>query len=168
MAVSTVVKVRRDGEITLTDGGAVALVISYEDGNFSANNLAADEDRVVIRDRGTIVGLRKGDDQVGTLSFTVHFREFTNASSDVLLDFLNGSQGVAGTPTALTSTGGSGFEQFLCTAKLKIEGTDLGDGADPVATFSKVLFTADFSEGDPDTLSVSGEVYGGVVFAGTA
>ena len=167
MAVSTVVKVRRDGEITLTDGAAVSIVVSYEDGNFSANNLAADEDRVVIRDRGTIVGLRKGDDQVGTLSFTVHFREFTNTTADVLLDFLNGQQADAGALIALTSTGGSGFEQFLCTAKLTIEGVSVGDSHDHTATFSKVLFTADFSEGDPDTLSISGEVYGGVAFTGS-
>lgn len=167
MAESTVVKVRRDGLITLTDGAAISVVVAYEDGNFSADTLAAKEDRVVIRDRGSIVGLRKGDDQVGSLSFSVHFREFTNTTHDVLLDFLNGQQAHSGALIPLTSTGGSGFEQFLCTATLKIEGTDLGDGADHSAIFSKVLFTADFSEGDPDVLNISGEVYGGVAFTGT-
>ena len=164
MAVSTAVKVRRDGTITLTDGAANSLIITYEDGNFSANTLGANEDRVVVRDRGTIVGLRKGDDQVGTLSWSVHFREFTNNTSSILLDFINGDAG----SSALTSTGGSGFEQFLCTVTMEIEGTDMGDAADGSAIFAKVLLTADFSEGDPDVLNVQGEVYGGVTYTGIA
>jgi len=157
---STAVKVRRDGKITLTDGAATSFEVDYEDGNFSANNLAADEDRVVIRDRGTIVGLRKGDDQVGTLSFSVHFKEFTNAADGVLLDFLNGTQAGVG----LTSTASSGYEQFLCSVKMYVEGTALGDSTDQQAEFTLVLLTADFSEGDPDVLNISGEVYGGVTF----
>jgi hypothetical protein len=163
MAVSTTVKVRRDGQITLTSGGGspVSLTIDYEDGNFTADRLGADADRVVIRDRGSIVGLRKGDDQVGSLSFSVHFREFTNATAGTLLDFINGS--AAG--SALTSAGGTGFEQFLCQVDMLTEGT-AADGADGHAVFNKVLLTADFSEGDPDVLSVSGEVYGNITFTG--
>tara|TARA_R110002074_G_scaffold44208_7_gene114980 strand:- start:3176 stop:3673 length:498 start_codon:yes stop_codon:yes gene_type:complete len=163
MAVSTSVKVRRDGIIKLTDGTPISLVVTYEDGNFSANTLGANEDRIVVRDRGTIVGLRKGDDQVGTLSFSVHFREFTNAGAGILLDFINQTQGA----TNLVSTGGAGFEQFLCTVAMEIDGApDLGDNADGIATFAKVLLTADFSEGDPDVLNVQGEVYGGVTYTG--
>jgi len=162
MPVSQAVKVRRDGIIKLTDAAPISLVVTYEDGNFSANTLGPDEDRVVIRDRGSIVGLRKGDDQVGTLSFSVHFREFSNSGSGVLLDWINGTQ--AG--SALASTGGAGFEQFLCTVTMEIEGTDLGDNADGSAIFAKVLLTADFSEGDPDVLNVQGEVYGGVTYTG--
>tara|TARA_R100001086_G_scaffold241241_1_gene168022 strand:+ start:6111 stop:6611 length:501 start_codon:yes stop_codon:yes gene_type:complete len=164
MAASQVVKVRRDGTLKLQDGSGspVTLEIDFEDGNFTANNLAAEEDRIVIRDRGTIVGLRKGDDQVGSLSFSVHMREFTNAGAATLLDFCNGTA----SGSALTSTGGSGFEQFLCSVHMQIEGTNHGDNADGQATFSKVLLTCDFSEGDPDVLNVQGEVYGGVTFTG--
>tara|TARA_R100000152_G_C6768901_1_gene194528 strand:+ start:819 stop:1319 length:501 start_codon:yes stop_codon:yes gene_type:complete len=164
MAASTVVKVRRDGTLKLQDGAGspTTLTIDFEDGNFTANNLAAEEDRVVIRDRGSIVGLRKGDDQVGSLSFSVHFREFSNQGAATLLDFCNGSAAGSG----LTSTGGSGFEQFLCTVMMEIEGTDHGDNADAVAIFAKVLLTADFAEGDPDVLNVQGEVYGGVTTSG--
>lgn len=164
MAASTVVKVRRDGTLKLQDGAGspVTLTIDYEDGNFTANNLAEDSDRIVIRDRGTIVGLRKGDDQVGSLSFSVHFREFSNQGAATLLDFCNG----LASGSALTSTGGSGFEQFLCTVSMEIEGTDHGDNADATCNFLKVLLTADFSEGDPDVLNVQGEVYGGIQTSG--
>jgi len=172
MALSTAVKVRRDGTITLTSGDPVTLTIDYEDGNFSMDNLssAGKADRVVIRDRGSIVGLRKGDDVVGSLGFSVHFREFTNASVGThnLLDFLNGQEpDGAGSYQSLVSTGSSGFEQFLCTVKIDIEGTDLGDGADGSATMLLCALTADFSEGDPDILNVSGEVYGAVSYTGT-
>ena len=165
MALSNVVKVRRDGTITLTSGGGspVTFTVDYEDGNFSADLLGEDADRIVIRDRGTIVGLRKGDDQVGSLSFSVHFREFTNAgASGVLLDFINGTQ--AG--SALASTGGAQYEQFLCTVKMTCEGTDHGESADGAVQFEYVCLSADFSEGDPDVLNISGEVYGPITRTG--
>ena len=165
MALSNVVKVRRDGTITLTSGGGspVTLTVDYEDGNFTADLLGAEEDRIVIKDRGTIVGLRKGDDQVGSISWSTHMREFTNAgASGVLLDFINGTQ--AG--SALSTTGGAGYEQFLCTVKMTCEGTDHGDSADAAVQFEYVLLTADFSEGDPDVLNFQGEVYGGITRTG--
>ena len=74
MALAATPKVRRDGTIKLIDGAGspVTLTVAYEDGNFTADLLGADADRIVIRDRGTIVGLRQGDDQVGSISFSVH------------------------------------------------------------------------------------------------
>jgi len=168
MAVSGVVKVKRDGVITLLDGAAATYTVAYEDGDFSADTLTGGNaaDRVVIRDRGSIVGLRKGDDPVGSLSFSVHMRELTNSTDAVLLDFITGTQGSGAGAVALVSTGGVGFEQFLLDCKITIDGQDLA--TDSTATFSKVLFTADFSEGDPDKLSIKGEVYGGVAFTGQA
>lgn len=165
MALSNVVKVRRDGQITLTSGGGspVTLTVDYEDGNFTADLLGAEEDQIVIRDRGTIVGLRKGDDQVGSISWSTHMREFTNAgASGVLLDFINGTQ--AG--SALTTTGGAGYEQFLCTVKMTCEGTDHGDSADAAVQFEYVLLTADFAEGDPNILNFSGSVFGAITRTG--
>ncbi len=47
---------------------------------------------------------------------------------------------------------------------MEIEATALGDN-DNKASFAKVLLTADFSEGDPDVLNVSGEVYGGITLS---
>lgn len=155
---STSVKVRRDGTVKLTSGGGspVTLTIDYEDGNFSADLLGARADRIVIRDRGSIVGLRSGDDQVGSLSFSVHMREFSNQSHATLIDFCNGS--AAG--SSLVSVEGSGYEPFLCNVTMEIEGVANGDSADAVAIFNSVLLTADFAEGDPSVINVSGEIYG--------
>lgn len=166
MALSTTVKVKRDGSVKLEDGAGIAVYATYTDGDFSASNFGATDDRVVIRSRGDIVGLRRGDSTVGSLSMNLHFREFTNTGADSILDFIRGKQAHGGGLIDLTSTGGTGFEQFLCTVTLTVEGTDHGENADGTAVFAKVLFTADFSEGDPNSISLSGEVYGGVTFTG--
>ena len=80
MAYSTIPKVRRDGIITLKDGTGtpVTLEISYEEGNFTFD--VAKEDQTVIRDRGTIVTVRKGDEQPITGSFNAYMRQFTDNS----------------------------------------------------------------------------------------
>ena len=90
MAYSTAPKVRRDGKITLKDGTTptpVSLEVAYEEGNFSFDQTKSD--RIVIRDRGTIVSVRKGDDQPITGSFTIYMRQFTSASAGSVLDFIN-------------------------------------------------------------------------------
>ncbi len=168
MGASGTVKVRRDGTITLFDGsgGPVTYTVSYEDGDFSADTLtgANADDRIVIRDRGAIVGLRKGDTPVGSLSWTVHFREFTNGSAQAILDFITGDD-VGGT---LASTGGTGFEHFLCGVTMTIDGTSHGETANASVTWNKVLVTASFSEGDPDKLSFTGETYSAPTYTGEA
>lgn len=163
MAESTVVKVRRDGIIAIADGAALTYEIAYENGD-----LTYDEDkagRIVIYDRGTIVGLRKGDDPVLSLSFSVHMRAFKiDATNGTLIDVINQTGAWGG----MTSTGGTGFEQKLVTVTMTVEGTDFGDTADHVATFAKVLLTYGFAEGDPNTINVKGEVYGGITRTGPA
>jgi len=42
-----------------------------------------------------------------------------------------------------------------------VENTDHGGGADYVVTFSTCIFTWEFSEGDPNTISVTAECMGG-------
>ena len=41
MALSNIPKVRRDGSITLEDGSATTLVINYEEGNFTFDNITS-------------------------------------------------------------------------------------------------------------------------------
>ena len=90
MAYSTAPKVRRDGVIKLRDGTTptpVSLTVDYEEANFSFDQVKSD--RIVIRDRGTIKSVRKGDDQPITGSFTIYMRQFTSASAGSVLDFIN-------------------------------------------------------------------------------
>lgn len=164
MPESTVAKSLRDGSITIEDGSGTPLSysVAYENGDFSGSFPKAD--RVVIRDRHTIAGLRKGPDPVPTFSFSVHMREFADAASDTIVDVIERS----GTWSASTSTAGDAYEQYLYDVTLTVEGTDHNDTADHTVKFSDVLLTWDFAEGDPDSITVSGECYGGVTRTGPA
>ena len=163
MAASVAVKVKRDGTLTLTDGAAASYTVAYENGNVSFDG-GAKASRVVIMDRGTIVGLRKGDDPVPTLTFDVHMRDFTDGSALSLINFLDKT----GAASGQTSVGGSAYEQYMIDVTLTIEGTDLGDTADASAKANTCLCTWSFAEGDPNTISVTCEVYEGFTFTGQA
>jgi len=158
MAEATSVAVRRDGTIKLKDGSTNVYTVAYENGDFSYTEEKSD--RVVIRDRGTIVGLRRADDPVLSFSFTVHFRELTNASSDSIIDFIMQT----GAAAAYTSAGGNGYEQYLVDIEFDVDKTAVGSEAvGHRATLSKCLLTYQVSEGDPDSISLTGECYGGIV-----
>ena len=152
------VAVPRDGTITITNGDATSYVVSYENGDMSMNLDKAE--RIVIYDRASIVGLRAGNDPVPSISFSVHLREFTNATADTLLDFVYKT----GNSSAATSTGGTGFEQFLVTVEFQANMSGLS-GSNTKVTFEKVLLTAAVSEGNPDTIAMTGEVYGAITRA---
>tara|TARA_Y100000401_G_scaffold99522_1_gene87847 strand:- start:418 stop:900 length:483 start_codon:yes stop_codon:yes gene_type:complete len=158
MSESLVVAVPRDGTITITNGDATVYTVAYEAGDFSMNLDKAE--RIVIYDRASIVGLRSGNDPVPSVSFSCHLREFANASADTLLDFIYKT----GNSAAATSTGGTGFEQFLCTLEFQANMSALS-GSNTKITFGKVLLSAAVSEGSPDTINISGEVYGTVTRA---
>ena len=159
MAVSNVVKTNRDGTIKII-AGADNLVISLDTGDFSFSEPKAG--RTIIRDRGSISGLRKSDDEVGECSFTVHFREFTDAAAANVYDFIYHRASASG----YTTVGTSGFEEFLVDLEYSSDASAMSGGTHTV-TLNKVLLTASFSEGQPDSISVTGEVYGTYTYTNT-
>lgn len=163
---STVVATRRDGTITIKDGAATpsSYEVSFEVGDFSAAEPKAD--RVVIRDRGAIVGLRKGDDPVITFSFSVHMRDLTDTGADNIMDRIYNRGFNAG---GLTSTGGDGYEQFLQTVEFKVDTSGLGSGEVYTASYAKCLLEVSSltESADGNTISISGECYGGVTYTQT-
>lgn len=165
MAESTVTKTFRDGTILLEDGTGtpLAYTVTYEQGNFTHANAA--DARTVVRDRGVIVGLRKGDQQVKSFSFSVHFREFKNASGDgTLIDFIEQTNAYS----AFVSVAGSAYEQKLSKCTFTKEGTDFSDGADHVLTINNCFLDWDYAEGETDVINVTGEVYGTTTRTGPA
>ena len=164
MAYSTAPKVRRDGKITLKDGTtptAVSLVVAYEEGNFSFDQTKSD--RIVIRDRGTIGSVRKGDDQPITGSFTIYMRQFTSASAGSVLDFINktGSYSSNVSSDSTVST-----DEYAINIEFEVDGDAVGDDdGDTTATFDTCICTASFAEGDPNQITVNFECYNGVVYA---
>ena len=161
MATSTYVKVKRDGTIVLKDNAAAnTYTLSYENGD-TKMNAGVKATQVVIRDRGVFAGLRKGDDQVISGSFSVHFRQWASASSDNLCDVLSGVNSASGWTKA-----DANYEQFNLDMTITIAGGI--DGTDSTATLSTCVFEWDWSEGDPDQLNVTFNCYGGVIFTGPA
>ena len=160
MAVSNVVKTYRDGNIRLAGGSGATLDISLDVGDFSFSEPKAG--RTIIRDRGSISGLRSSDDEVGECSFTVHFREFTDAAASNVYDFIYHRASAS----AYTTVGTAGFEQFLVDIVYTANATAMSGGTHTV-TLNKVLLTASFSEGQPDSISVTGEVYGTYAYTNT-
>ena len=151
------VKVPRDGTLIISDGTGSpnTFTVNYEDGDFSFSDDKTE--RIVIRDRGQIVGLRKGDDSVATFSFSTYLTEFTDGSTSLICDIIEKT----GSAAAWISTGGTGYEQYLLDVQLKIEGTDHGDGSDETLTLTKCFLNWDFAEAkEGNKINVTGEVYG--------
>lgn len=170
MAYSTIPKVRRDGKITLLDGSGVtvSLEIQYEEGALNFD-MAKPADQTVIRDRGTIVTVRKGDDQPSaTGSFTAYMRQFTSASVGGILDFINkvgaynANESVARYDKGRTPV----LEEYAIDIQFDVEGSDLGDDdLDHQAVLKSCIATASFAEGDPNTFTINFTAYGGITFA---
>lgn len=164
MAFSTVPKVRRDGTITLKDGGSASLEISYEAADLTFE--VTKSDQTIIRDRSVIVTVRKGDDQpAATGSFSAYFREFadqTNAGS--ILDFINKTNNYSGN-TSATSTDVY-VEEYCINIEYDVAGTTFGDDANHRATLTQCIATVSFTEGDPSAFNISFTCYGGVSYTG--
>lgn len=165
MAYSTLPKTRRDGTITLIDGTGtpVTLEIQYEEGNLTFDTPKAAQ--TVIRDRGTISTVRKGDDEpAASGSFSAFFRQFTDGSeAGSILDFVNKT----GNYSSNTSTGSSGspFVEFYCIdIEYEVDGTGLGDDAVTKATLGKCVCTASFTEGDPSSFTINFTSYKNIVY----
>lgn len=161
MAESTVVKNFRDGTITIGDGTRT-YTIAYEAGDLSLTPPRYDVS--IVYDRGEIAGLRHTNMQPGEFSFTMHLRSLSDAGSGnyTILDVLEDT----GASTAWTTTGGTGFEARTYTLTWTIEGTDLGDSADHTLVATKCRFLWDAAEGDPNSLNISGSIYGTVTRTG--
>ena len=158
MAASSTVKTAIDGEIKLIDGTtptANEFAISFEDGDFSFSDDKTE--RIVMRDRGAIVGLRKGDDSVGTFSFSCYMRDFTDTGELTICDVIDKTAAAS----SWISTGGTGFEQYLLNVQIKVEGGDHGDTGDHILTLSKCFLSWNVSESkDGNKIDVTGECYG--------
>ena len=157
MATSDTIKTSIDGSIKIIDGTGTpnTFTVDFEDGDFSFSDDKTE--RIVMRDRGAIVGLRKGDDAVASFSFSTYMRDFTDASGLTICDVIDQT----GAASSWATTGGSGFEQYLLNVELECEGTGHSDTGDHQLTLTKVFMSWSFSESkDGNKIDVTGEVYG--------
>ena len=170
MAYSTIPKVRRDGKITLKDGSGVAvtLEIQYEEGNLTFD-VPKTADQTILRDRGTIVTVRKGDSQPASSgSFSAFMRQFTSSSAGSVLDFINktgayvSNEGVARYDKGRVPV----LEDYAIDISFLVEGSDFGDtDLDHEVVLKSCICSASFSEGDPNTFTITFTSYQAPVFS---
>ena len=60
------------------------------------------------------------------------------------------------------STGGTSSDVYMLKVTFTVEGTNFGDSADHVLVLNNCHLALDFSEGDPNSFSLSGTVYGAI------
>jgi hypothetical protein len=161
MAASTVIKNLNDGTITLEDGtgSPVTLVVPFSVGDFSLDGLAATLNEVTAYEtRGTLNTVRHTARTYPTLSFSMQVADYADGTDGTVLDFVR----FANSYSANVSTLGANADVKTVKVTLTVEGTDHGDAADHTIVLDDVHVTASSSEGDPNTVSISGTVYGSV------
>ena len=154
MAISTVVKTKRDGTLKFEDNGAAnSLTVAYEAGDFNLTipgaSVVANLDRGQL---GATPSLRLSDDQPMTATFSAYLRDFSDASYATLEEIILQSGDVG---TNWVSTLGATAEVFVLDLTWTVEGSDHGDASDHVLKLPFCHVTGSFAEGDPDMINLS-------------
>jgi hypothetical protein len=156
MALNTIPWLPVDGTIVIKDGAStpLSMTVIYEDGDFSFDNIAANQrENVEFRDRGTVYAIRQGDYINPTISFSAHATDLTDSSAITIWQVITWS-GLWASATS-TMNGGKAVDVTF-TANTSAEA---GGGTSSI-TFHGVVLTGGFSEGSPGKFSISGTVYG--------
>ena len=161
MAQSTTIKNFRDGTLTFTDntGTPLSMSIVYEAGDFSIDNLNEGlVETTAYLDRGEFATLRKTNRVFPSFSFTAHMTDLSDATDRLLYDLARKT----GAWAAAVSTLGANADAMTYKLTFTVEGTNFGDSADHTMVLNDCRITLSFSEGDPNSFSVSGIVYGAI------
>jgi hypothetical protein len=161
MAQSTVIKNFRDGSLLFADntGTPLTLAIQYEAGDFSIDNLNEGlVETTAYLDRGEFATLRKTNRVFPSFSFTAHMTDISDATDKLLYDLARKTGGFA----SAVSTLGANADAMTYKLTFTVEGTNFGDSADHTMVLNDCRITLSFSEGDPNSFSVSGIVYGAI------
>ena len=159
MAMSTVIKNFRDGTLVFADntGAPLTLPIVYEAGDFSIDNLNEGlVETTAYLDRGEFATLRKTNRVFPSFSFTAHMTDLSDATDKLLYDLARKTGAFA----SAVSTLGANADAMTYKLTFTVEGTNFGDAADHTMVLNDCRITLSFSEGDPNSFSVSGIVYG--------
>jgi hypothetical protein len=160
MAVSQIIKTKRDGTITIKDATAITpleVEVQFENGDLTIDIPGPTVNAFLDRGEfGDTPSLRFGDDQAITWSFSANLRNLTEAAAAVLMDIV----AHGGTfESDWVSTIGANAEVKTCLLEFLIEGVDHGDGYDHLIALNHSWITGSIAEGDPDTISLSGTSY---------
>lgn len=142
----------RDGALYLLDGSGASLTIPLEMGDVSISGLSGDMTEVAVyRSRGKTVAIRKTNDLQPSISFSAMLNRLSSVTNDVIADFIRFKGKYAGN---IRTSGICGDAKTL-NAKWVVSTPD----GDETIIVRDVVFTFDFSEGDPSSVSLSGTIY---------
>lgn len=166
MAVSDTPFVPGDGKVEILGlAGVVLFEATYELGDFTGD-LTNITDRIVGYDRFKIAFVRKGRQRVLTGGFTIHGREFTNASAAVMRDVATfegsalGNAGVADIPSDYDMV-----DIRFTALKTAVS----SDTANAVITYNDCVLFGTWGEGEPAAaFAFSYECFGGSSTTGQA
>ena len=158
MAASVIIKHLHDGSLTVKDGTGtpVSLTVPFSVGDFTLTGVQEQQNAVIAYEtRGDLHVVRHTTRTYPTGSFSVMLADYSDATNQTLRDFLLRQNAYSANIGTLTPD-----EVYAVDLVWTVEGTDLGDPADHVATMTDCVCTLDFAEGEPNTLSVSFTMYG--------
>jgi hypothetical protein len=162
MPISSVVKNFRDGTITLSDATTptpLSVIVQYEAGDFSITGLnQGNLEATTYLDRGDLGSVRLTSRTFPTFSFTAHMTDLSDATNKTLWDAVNKTGAFAAAQSTILSSDVYGLKVLL-----SVEGTNFGDATDHTLELNGCHLTIDFSEGDPNSFSLNGTVYGTIV-----
>jgi hypothetical protein len=164
MAISSVVKNFRDGTLTFEDGtgSPITLVVQYEEGNFSLSGLQEGLTEInTYLDRGVLGSVRKTNASFPTFSFNAYLTDISDGSDTTLPDLVMKT----GAYASAVSTLGANADVMTYKLTWVVEGTNFGDSADHIVILDDCHVMIDMSEGDPDTFSVSGTIFGTITMS---
>lgn len=162
MAASTVIKHFTDGSIQLKDGTGtpVTFDLPFTQGDMSISGLSQQLRAVnAYESRGKLHSLRHGARTYPTCSINLMLADYSDGTDETAVDFITKAGAFSGN---LSGHGANADVYTIAEIVLTIEGTDHGDAADHTITLKDVYATFDLSEGEPNTMAISGTIYGPV------
>ena len=161
MAVSTVVKNFRDGAVKFEDGTTptpLSLTLALESGDFALSGLSqGNTEATTYLDRGVLGSVRLTNQTFPTFSVSCHMADLSDATDKLIWDAINKTGAFASAVSTI-----SGSDVYGLKVTLTIEGTNFGDAADHTIVLNGCHCTIDFAEGDPNSFTVNGTVYGSI------
>lgn len=166
MAASTFAKTFRDGSLVITDntGTPKSLTVPYENGDLSASGLGKGlRETNPIQSRGNLVTVRKGNRVFPQVTFSVIMTHFTSATQTSIIDCIEKTGDWTNAVSTLSKATAIPGDADTRDLTFTVEGTT-PDSADHTCVMTKVELEYSFSEGDPNTVNVTGTIYGTITY----
>lgn len=161
MGASSIVKNMCDGTITLKDGTGtpISVTVKFDNADFTVSGLKAKlRETVAYQHRGVLSSVRHTARTFPTFSFSVSMSEFTALTAVSVSDAVLKN----GAFSAAVSTLGANADVYTLDLTVSEEGTNFGDSADHTFTLEDCELEMTYTEGDPNTFSLSGTCYGAI------